>query len=274
MKKKLLSHYTKLESAKGILGENPNFWFAKISGQNDIQERNLAENFLKKHSKKYSDLYSASFCRWREYIPRYKIYGAEETSNGGSTNGQNINPKGDSKQDQKGKTSEFTKENTKTEDPLLALPVMICFTFKDGLDYSSLFSDNEVKGNEIHYCKQKDFKKYLKEPETIPDDEIGFIKSNYWKYEKEYRFCWKGVPLHGDKREIFINLESLEKIEIFYFPTEKVMEVYKKEDLRKLTQAIRKEFLSSKTKPWRKGIFHVHRSALYNVVRLKKEKNN
>ena len=47
MKKKLLSRYTKLESAKGILGENPNFWFTKISGQNDIQERNLAENFLK-----------------------------------------------------------------------------------------------------------------------------------------------------------------------------------------------------------------------------------
>ena len=85
---------------------------------------------------------------------------------------------------------------------------------------------------------RKDFKKYLKEPETIPDDEIGFIKSNYWQYEKEYRFCWKGVSSNGDKREIFINLESLEKIEIFYFPTEKVMEVYKKEDLQKVVPIV------------------------------------
>lgn len=271
---KHLSHYTKLGAAIEIL--NPEykeedkeqdkiigFKFTKIESQNDLQEQRLLVN----HSEEYSNLRSASFCLMKEYFPRYKIYGTKEENS-------------------------QSKEESAKDDDYDVLPVRIYFESKDKCDLRKLFSNfsnfsnfSKPKPKEVRYCKQSEFKKYCNSKKAIPKEDIGFIKSNYWKYEKEYRFVLKDKTNKSDKSQsnesrkpvVPINLGCLKKIEIFYFPTGKFQESFKDgKNAQKQSNKIRKSFLVSEKGEKttfaseledKKVEFHVHKSALYKVIK-------
>lgn len=271
---KHLSHYTKLGAAIKIL--NPEykeedkeqdkiigFKFTGIESQNDLQEQRL----LEKHYEEYSNLRSASFCLMKEYFPRYKIYGTKE---------------------------EYSQNKAKSEkdDDYDSLPVRIYFESKDKCDLRKLFSNSsnflnfsKPKPKEVRYCKQSEFKKYCNGTKAIRPEDIGFIKSNYWKYEKEYRFVLKDKTNKSDKSQsdesrkpvVPINLGCLKKIEIFYFPTGKFQESFKDgKNAQKQSNKIRKLFLVSEegkktifasTLEDKKVEFHVHKSTLCKVIK-------
>ena len=262
---KHLSHYTKLRAAIKIL--NPEykeedkeqdkiigFKFTKIESQNDLQEQRLLVN----HSEEYSNLRSASFCLMKEYFPRYKIYGTKEEHS-------------------------QSKEKSAKDDDYDSLPVRIYFESKDKCDIRKLFSNTNSK--KVDYCKQSEFKKYCNGTKAIRSEDIGFIKSNYWKYEKEYRFILKDKTNESDESQsdesrkpvVPINLGCLKKIEIFYFPTGKFQESFKDgKNAQKQSNKIRKLFLVSEegkktifasTLEDKKVEFHVHKSALYKVIK-------
>lgn len=238
-----LSHYTNLGAAIKIL--NIGFKFTEIKSQNDLQEQRLSKN----HSEEYSNLSSASFCLMKEYFPRYKIYGTKEENS-------------------------QSKEKSAKDDCYDFLPVRIYFELKDGSDIRKLFSNTNSK--KVHYCKQSEFKKYCNSKKAIPEEYIGFIKSNYWKYEKEYRFVLEDKTDESHKL-VPINLECLKKIEIFYFPTGKFQESFKGgNNAQKQSNKIRKSFLVSEKGEKttfaseledKKVEFHVHKSALYKVIK-------
>lgn len=260
---KHLSHYTKLGAAIEIL--NPEykeedkeqdkiigFKFTEIENQNDLQEQRLSE----KHKKEYLNLKSASFCLMKEYFPRYKIYGTKEEHS-------------------------QSKEKSAKDDDYDSLPVRIYFESKDKCDLRQLFSSflnfSKPKPKEVRYCKQSEFKKYCNSNKAIPKEYIGFIKSNYWKYEKEYRFVLEDKTNKSLEPVVPINLGCLKKIEIFYFPTGKFQESFKDgKNARKQSNKIRKLFLVSEegekttfasTLEDKKVEFHVHKSALYKVIK-------
>ena len=268
---KHLSHYTKLGAAIEIL--NPEykkedkeqdkiigFKFTEIENQNDLQEQRLSE----KHKKEYLNLKSASFCLMKEYFPRYKIYGTKEEHS-------------------------QSKEKSAKDDDYDSLPVRIYFESKDKCDLRQLFSSflnfSKPKPKEVRYCKQSEFKKYCNSNKAIPKEYIGFIKSNYWKYEKEYRFILKDKTKESDESQsdesrkpvVPINLGCLKKIEIFYFPTGKFQESFKDgKNARKQSNKIRKLFLVSEegkktifasTLEDKKVEFHVHKSTLCKVIK-------
>lgn len=245
---KHLSHYTKLGAAIEILNpkdKNISFRFTEIESQNDLQEQRLLVN----HSEEYSNLKTASFCLMKEYFPRYKIYGTKEENS-------------------------QSKEKSAKDDCYDFLPVRILFELKDGSDIRKLFSN--TNSQEVHYCKQSEFKKYCNSKKAIPEDDIGFIKSNYWKYEKEYRFVLEDKTNDSFKL-VKINLECLKKIEIFYFPTGKFQESFKDgKNAQKQSNKIRKLFLVSEedkktifasTLEDKKVEFHVHKSTLCKVIK-------
>ena len=246
-----LSHYTNLRAAIEILNpedKNIGFRFTKIEKQNDLQEQRLLVN----HSEEYSNLKTASFCLMKEYFPRYKIYGTKEENS-------------------------QSKEKSAKDDCYDFLPVRIYFELKDGSDIRKLFSNTNSK--KVDYCKQSEFKKYCNSKKAIPKEDVGFIKSNYWKYEKEYRFVLEDKTKESDKfpKLVSINLGYLKKIEIFYFPTGKFQESFKGgKNAPKQSNKIRKLFLvSEKGKRTffaseledKKVEFHVHKSALYKVIK-------
>ena len=260
---KHLSHYTKLGAAIEIL--NPEykeedkeqdkiigFKFTKIESQNDLQEQRLLVN----HSEEYSNLRSASFCLMKEYFPRYKIYGTKEEHS-------------------------QSKEKSAKDDDYDSLPVRIYFESKDKCDLRQLFSSflnfSKPKPKEVRYCKQSEFKKYCNSNKAIPKEYIGFIKSNYWKYEKEYRFVLEDKTNKSLEPVVPINLGCLKKIEIFYFPTGKFQESFKDgKNAQKQSNKIRKSFLVSEKGEKttfaseledKKVEFHVHKSALYKVIK-------
>ena len=269
-----LSHYTNLGLAIKILNpeykkkdkekaKNIGFIFTKIKNQNDLQEQRLSEN----HSEEYSNLRSASFCLMKEYFPRYKIYSTKEENS-------------------------QSKEKSAKDDDYDSLPARIYFESKDKCDLRKLFSNSsnflnfsKPKPKEVRYCKQSEFKKYCNGTKAIHPEDIGFIKSNYWKYEKEYRFVLKDKTNKSDKSQsdesrkpvVPINLECLKKIEIFYFPTGKFQESFKDgKNAQKQSNKIRKLFLVSEegekttfasTLEDKKVEFHVHKSALYKVIK-------
>lgn len=246
-----LSHYTNLRAAIEILNpedKNIGFRFTKIEKQNDLQEQRLLVN----HSEEYSNLKTASFCLMKEYFPRYKIYGTKEENS-------------------------QSKEKSAKDDCYDFLPVRINFELKDGSDIRKLFSNTNSK--KVDYCKQSEFKKYCNSKKAIPKEYIGFIKSNYWKYEKEYRFVLEDKTKESDKfpKLVSINLGYLKKIEIFYFPTGKFQESFKDgKNARKQSNKIRKLFLVSEegkktifasTLEDKKVEFHVHKSTLCKVIK-------
>lgn len=263
-----LSHYTNLGAAIKIL--NIGFKFTEIESQNDLQEQRLLVN----HSEEYSNLRSASFCLMKEYFPRYKIYGTKEENS-------------------------QSKEESAKDDDYDVLPVRIYFESKDKCDLRKLFSNfsnfSKPKPKEVRYCKQSEFKKYCNSKKAIPKEDIGFIKSNYWKYEKEYRFILKDKTNESDESQsdesqsdksqsnesrkpvVPINLGCLKKIEIFYFPTGKFQESFKDgKNAQKQSNKIRKSFLVSEKGEKttfaseledKKVEFHVHKSALYKVIK-------
>lgn len=250
---KHLSHYTKLGAAIEILNpkdKNISFRFTKIKKQNDLQEQRLLVN----HSEEYSNLKTASFCLMKEYFPRYKIYGTKEENS-------------------------QSKEKSAKDDCYDFLPVRICFELKDDSDIKKLFSNTNSK--KVHYCKQSEFKKYCNSKKAIPEEYIGFIKSNYWKYEKEYRFVLEDKTEESDEspkpKLVPINLGCLKKIEIFYFPTGKFQESFKDgKNAWKQSNKIRKSFLVSETGEktifaseleGKKVEFHVHKSTLCKVIK-------
>lgn len=261
---KHLSHYTNLGLAIKILNpeykkkdkekaKNIGFIFTKIKNQNDLQEQRLSEN----HSEEYSNLRSASFCLMKEYFPRYKIYSTKEENS-------------------------QSKEKSAKDDDYDSLPVRIYFESKDKCDLRKLFSNfsnfSKPKPKEVRYCKQSEFKKYCNGTKAIRPEDIGFIKSNYWKYEKEYRFVLKDKTNKSDKslNPEPINLGCLKKIEIFYFPTGKFQESFKDgKNAQKQSNKIRKLFLVSETGEktifaseleGKKVEFHVHKSTLCKVI--------
>lgn len=197
---KHLSHYTNLGLAIKIL--NPEykeedkkqdkiigFRFTEIKKQNDLQEQRLSE----KHAEEYSNLRSASFCLMKEYFPRYKIYGTKEENS-------------------------QSKEESAKDDDYDVLPARIYFESKDKCDLRKLFSNfSKPKPKEVRYCKQSEFKKYCNGTKAIRPEDIGFIKSNYWKYEKEYRFVLKDKTNKSDKslNPEPINLGCLKKLKSF-----------------------------------------------------------
>lgn len=254
---KHLSHYTKLGAAIEIL--NPEykeedkeqdkiigFKFTEITNQNDLQEQRLLEN----HDEEYSNLRSASFCLMKEYFPRYKIYGTKEEHS-------------------------QSKEKSAKDDDYDSLPVRIYFELKNDSDIKNLFENTKPK--KVRYCKQSEFKKYCNGTKAIRSEDIGFIKSNYWKYEKEYRFVLEDKTNKSLEPVVPINLGCLKKIEIFYFPTGKFQESFKDgKNARKQSNKIRKLFLVSETGEKtifastledKKVEFHVHKSALYKVIK-------
>ena len=229
---KHLSHYTKLGAAIKIL--NPEykeedkeqdkiigFKFTEIESQKDLQEQRL----LEKHYEEYSNLRSASFCLMKEYFPRYKIYSTKEENS-------------------------QSKEKSAKDDDYDVLPARIYFELKDDSVIKKLFENTKPK--KVRYCKQSEFKKYCNSKKAIPKEDVGFIKSNYWKYEKEYRFILKDKTKESDESQsdesrkpvVPINLGCLKKIEIFYFPTGKFQESFKDgKNARKQSNKIRKLFL-------------------------------
>ena len=249
---KHLSHYTKLGAAIKIL--NIGFKFTEIESQNDLQEQRLSKN----HSEEYSNLSSASFCLMKEYFPRYKIYSTKEEHS-------------------------QSKEKSAKDDDYDSLPVRIYFELKNDSDIKNLFENTKPK--EVRYCKQSEFKKYCNSKKAIPKEDVGFIKSNYWKYEKEYRFILKDKTKESDESQsdesrkpvVPINLGCLKKIEIFYFPTGKFQESFKDgKNARKQSNKIRKLFLVSEegkktifasTLEDKKVEFHVHKSTLCKVIK-------
>lgn len=267
---KRLSHYTNLGSAIKILNpeykeeekeknkekkekaKNIGFIFTKIKKQNDLQEQRL----LEKHDEEYSNLRFASFCLMKEYFPRYKIYSTKEENS-------------------------QSKEKSAKDDDYDSLPVRIYFESKDKCDLRKLFSNfSKPKSKEVRYCKQSEFKKYCNGTKAIRPEDIGFIKSNYWKYEKEYRFVLEDKTNESDKSlepVVPIDLECLKKIEIFYFPTGKFQESFKDgKNARKQSNKIRKLFLVSEegkktilasTLEDKKVEFHVHKSTLCKVIK-------
>lgn len=254
---KHLSHYTKLGAAIEIL--NPEykeedkeqdkiigFKFTEIENQNDLQEQRLSE----KHKKEYLNLKSASFCLMKEYFPMYKIYGTKEEHS-------------------------QSQEKSAKDDDYDSLPVRIYFELKNDSDIKNLFENTKPK--KVRYCKQSEFKKYCNGTKAIRSEDIGFIKSNYWKYEKEYRFVLEDKTNKSLEPVVPINLGCLKKIEIFYFPTGKFQESFKDgKNARKQSNKIRKLFLVSETGEKtifastledKKVEFHVHKSALYKVIK-------
>ena len=251
-----LSHYTNLGAAIKIL--NPEykeedkeqdkiigFKFTEIESQNDLQEQRLLVN----HSEEYSNLRSASFCLMKEYFPRYKIYSTKEENS-------------------------QSKEKSAKDDDYDSLPVRIYFELKNDSDIKKLFS--HTHSNIVNYYKQSEFKKYCNSKKAIPKEDIGFIKSNYWKYEKEYRFVLENKT-NKSLKPVPINLGCLKKIEIFYFPTGKFQESSKDgKNARKQSNKIRKLFLVSEegkktifasTLEDKKIEFHVHKSTLCKVIK-------
>ena len=265
---KRLSHYTNLGSAIKIL--NPEykeedkeqdkiigFKFTEITSQNDLQEQRLLVN----HSEEYSNLRSASFCLMKEYFPRYKIYGTKEENS-------------------------QSKEKSAKDDDYDSLPVRIYFESKDKCDLRKLFSNfSKPKSKEVRYCKQSEFKKYCNGTKAIRPEDVGFIKSNYWKYEKEYRFVLEDKTNESDESQsdesrkpvVPINPGCLKKIEIFYFPTGKFQESFKDgKNSQKQSNKIRKSFLVSEKGEKttfaseledKKVEFHVHKSTLCKVIK-------
>lgn len=247
-----LSHYTNLGAAIKIL--NIGFKFTEIESQNDLQEQRLSKN----HSEEYSNLSSASFCLMKEYFPRYKIYSTKEEHS-------------------------QSKEKSAKDDDYDSLPVRIYFELKNDSDIKNLFENTKPK--EVRYCKQSEFKKYCNGTKAIRPEDVGFIKSNYWKYEKEYRFILKDKTKESDESQsdesrkpvVPINLGCLKKIEIFYFPTGKFQESFKDgKNARKQSNKIRKLFLVSETGEKtifastledKKVEFHVHKSTLCKVIK-------
>lgn len=224
--RKHLSHYTDLKSATLIFRfeEKPYFKFSKIINQNDMQEKLLA----KKYQEDYFSLHTSSFCLIKEYFPMYRIYGTK-------TENTNLNSK---------------------EEKLLHLPVMIYFTFKEGMDCDSLFL-GDVKGQRIRYCKQREFNDYIRNHKVISDDDIGFIKSNYWKYEKEFRFVSK-------EEKSLINFDALDEIYIYYFPDDDLLKEYR--TYHNMSYEIRKLFKGIQEFRNRNIPFHIGRSELCKVV--------
>lgn len=242
-----LSHYTNLGAAIKIL--NIGFKFTEIKSQNDLQEQRLSEN----HSEEYSNLSFASFCLMKEYFPRYKIYSTKEEHS-------------------------QSKEKSAKDDDYDSLPVRIYFELKNDSDIKKLFL--HTHSNIVNYYKQSEFKKYCNGTKAIRPEDIGFIKSNYWKYEKEYRFVLKDKTNESDKSlepVLPIDLECLKKIEIFYFPTGKFQESFKDgKNAQKQSNKIRKLFLVSETGEktifaseleGKKVEFHVHKSTLCKVIK-------
>lgn len=160
------------------------------------------------------DLYSSSFCLLKEYIPLWFIYSKDKDENYG---------------------------------------VMINFVLKKGKNYSDFFLDKRVICDNIHYYSQKDFKRYCVEPNSMPIQEIGFIKSNYWKYEKEQRFLLqKACPDENGHDYCKINLDAISKIDIYISPN--VVNI----DQKSLRKELEGKILA-------KIEYHVHRSKIRKI---------
>lgn len=189
---------------------------------NDLQEAGLAKLYPK-----LNDLSIACFCRMGEYYPMWKIYS------------------------EKGR-----EENPKDED---WLGVMIKFVFKDGYGEKDLFADPEIDGRPITYLPIRKFNSLLKGKPVDENDSkpMGFLKSRYWAYEKEFRFA-----SFGDIGERHINGDAIEKIEVFNAPNSGIDGTA----LRKRFGGVLDDGLKEKV--------HFHKSALSDVVKKRNAGNN
>ena len=114
------------------------------------------------------------------------------------------------------KDSKFSKNK---DDENGDLGVMIYITFKKDKSYDDLFIDSNIKCQKVNYIKQTLFKKYIKDGKVDCENNIGFIKSNYWKYEKEFRYVLiENFVYDNQYKDININFDAIEKIDIYYNP--------------------------------------------------------
>lgn len=223
------SHYTHLDSLLKIF-EKGTFLFSSIGASNDFQEQALLESF-EKRGKAYSP-YACSFCLLKEYIPMWWIYSKSIPNENGD--GKNYG-------------------------------MMVYFILKEGMDYADFFVEKNVKSAPVKYVPNRKFSKIIEDPSDVKKEEIGFLKSNYWKYEKEFRFVCMN-PLDADgagriKRQI--NFDSIKEIQFYVEPSFH-------EDLR---TAVRRKLEECERL---KGVdFSVHKSRISNIFNSgKKAKKN
>ncbi len=156
------------------------FRFSSIGKSNDFQEQALLAS-LKRDG---IDLepYACSFCLLKHYIPMWWIYSKR-------------------------------KEN---DD----FGMMVYFILKEGMKYEDFFEDEKVVAKKATYVPVRRFNRLIKDPSSLGEGEIGFVKSNYWKYEKEIRFALFN-PQRSEEDDFVarkINFDSIAKIEFYLAP--------------------------------------------------------
>lgn len=128
--------------------------------------------------------------------------------------------------------------------------VIFKMILKNDVDLKKLFKNKDIKSKKIKYLKVNEYNKKCKF-NNLKDFDIQFVKSNYWKYENEYRYI-------SDKEYELINFDAIKKIIIILNP------IYKNADIRSIKKNKLKSLRQIDIKTYNKISFS--RSSLCNVI--------
>lgn len=187
-----LSHYISIDNLCKDLSDRT-LYFSDLKESNDILEKQLF-NVTDLDRK----IFGLCFSKNNESIPMWSIY---------TKSGEDVVSKDDG--------------------------VLLKIFFKENKSYDDLFvkeNDEKPISREIEYCRLNSIKKAIrnkdisvleKEKNNI-NNQILFIKSNFWKFEKEYRYIvCKDKTFSDDHVNIEINFNSIKQMKIIINPLSK-----------------------------------------------------